>query len=418
MVGPSLAAGLLTAAIAAAPEGAVLLEASFEPAQVYVQAQALYRLRLYQAIDVRDLKLSVAAPRLADWRPIGPERVYETLRDGRRYRVHERSYAIRPFTSGALVLSGARAEGRIPASGTPDGRRALRLEAPAQTLQVLPAPAGFGDAAWLPAHALNISEVWTPEQKQLLVGQAQRRSIRIEATGVDAGQLPELQIAALGMAVHAEPARLENRLAGARNIGVREQSFTMVALRAGALVAPQIQVHWWDVDSNRAAVATLPPRTLQVGSAPAPTTASQAGAAASKAPDRSTPLSSATGALPPWTAPSIALLLSAAPLLWWRRRGDRLSAAWRLARACRTEDMRGVRDNLLAWTALIWPQAGASTLGALAERLRDPAARRALAQLERILYGPTAVVSDKRTLTAWARDIKRAVRRERRNNHS
>jgi len=417
MVGPGLAAGLLTAAIAAVPERAVLLEASFEPAQVYVQAQALYRLRLYQAIDVRDLKFSVAPPRLADWRPIGPERVYETLRDGRRYRVHERNYAIRPLTSGALVLSGA-AEGRIPAAGTPDGRRTLRLEAPPQTLQVLPVPASFGDAAWLPAHALHVSEVWTTAQKGLQVGQAQRRSIRIEATGVDAGQLPELQIEMPGMAIHAEPARLENRQTGAVNIGVREQSFTMVALRAGTLVAPQIQVRWWDLDSNLAAVATLPPHTLQVGPAPTPTTALQAEAAdASTAVGRSPPLSSATWALP-WTAASVALLLCTAPLLWWRRRGDRVSAAWRLAHACRTEDMRGVRDNLLAWTALTWPQAAASTLGALAERLRDPTARRALAELERALYGPAAGVCDKRTLATWARDIKRAVRLERRNKHS
>lgn len=407
MVGPNLAAGLLTAAIATAPESAVLLEASFEPAQVYVQAQALYRLRLYQAVDVRDLKLSVAAPRLADWRQSGPERVYETLRDGRRYRVHERSYAIRPFTSGALVLSGARAEGRIPASGTPDGRRALRLEAAAQTLQVLPVPAGFGDAAWLPAHALNISEVWTPEQKRLQVGQAQRRSIRIEASGVDAGQLPELQMAAPGMAIHADPARLENRLAGALNIGVREQSFTMVALRAGTLVAPRIQVHWWNVDSNLAAVATLPPHTLQAGAAEASAT-----------PERSPPSSNAAGTLATWTAAGIVLLLSTAPLLWWRRRGDGVRAAWRLGRACATKDLHGVRDNLLEWTALIWPQSAAFTLGALAERLRDRVARGALAELERALYGPTAVVFDKRTLTMWTHDIKRAVRRERRNNHS
>lgn len=399
MVSPGIVSGLLAAAISAAPERSLLLEADIEPAQVYVQAHALYRLRLYQAIDVRDLTFHVAAPRLAELQPIGQGRVYETLRDGRRYRVHERSYAIRPYASGALILAGAHVNGRIPAAGTPDGRHTLRMDAPARTLQVLPVPPDAGAASWLPAHTLNLTEVWTPA---LQVGQVQRRSIRIEGAGVEAGQLPELQIAAPGMAVHAEPARLENRFAGTLNIGVREQTFTMVALHTGPIVVPQVQLPWWNVNANSPAVATLPARTLQIGPAPWVTQTPTPASAAARVAPRLSPL-----------LPGAAAMLCLAALLWHRRL--KISAAWQLVRACRTGDMRGVRDGLLAWTAIAWPQEAAGTLGGLAERMDEPTARSALGKLERHLYGPAPHACDPATLTAIVRSVKRAVRYQRRH---
>jgi hypothetical protein len=403
MVSPSIVSLLAAAAIVATPERTVLLEADVEPAQVYVQAQAVYRLRLYQAVDVRELTFSVAAPRLADLQPMGQGRVYETLRDGRRYRVHERSYAIRPYSSGALVLGGAHLDGRVPASGTPDGRRALRMDAPPLTLNVLPVPSSAGAAPWLPAHTLSVTQVWTPAPQ---AGQAQRRSIRIEAAGVDAGQLPELKITVPGMVVHASPARLENRFAGTLNIGVREQTFSMVALHSGPISVPEIQLHWWNVESNLPAVATLPSRTLQIsaapGLAPAPTLVPTLEPTA------------ALGFSP--LLPGAAALLCLAALLWHRRAG--IGAAWRLVRACRTGNVRGVRDGLLAWTTIVLPQPAALTLGGLSERLDEPAARYALGELERHLYGPAPGTCEPAMLMATVRSVKRAVRQDRRRDGS
>lgn len=397
MVSPSLVSGLLTALITAVPERAVLLEAQFEPEQVYVQAQAIYRLRLYQAIDVRDAAFSVAAPRLADMRPLGTGRVYEVLRDGRRYRVHERSYAIRPYTSGALVLSGVHVDAWIPTAGTPSGRRALRMDAPARTLQVLPAPPSVGASSWLPAHALSLTEVWAPPPYQ--VGQAQRRTIRIEAVGIDAGQLPELQIVAPEMAVHAEPARLENRLAGELNIGIREQTFDMVALRAGAVIVPEFQLAWWNVDSNVAAMAALPARAFQFAPVSGPANGPLPASATAPAEPRRSLLSAGVASL----------LCCTAALLWHRRR--HIGLAWVLARACQTGDARGARDALLAWTAMVRPQSAAGTLGGLAARLDEPAARHALGELDRHLYGRERGACDRAALAAIVRSVKRAVRR-------
>jgi hypothetical protein len=431
----SVSALLLAGALAAAPAASqgqdLRLEAELEPAQVVLQAQAVYRLRFYQAVDVRELKINGPSAQLAEVRAIGSERVYEALRDGRRYRVHERSYAVFPFGSGALVLTGASATGRIaatPATQSADGRQAVRLEAAAQTLTVNPAPAAAGTAAWLPARSLSLSETWSAPATELRPGQALWRSIRIEAAGMDAAQIPPLSLlsplsmAVPGMLIDAEPPRLENRVAGALNIGVRTQTLRMVALRAGVVEVPELQLRWWNLNTNTAANATLPARSWQVvmaDGAPAslspmpPATATAGAKAVAAAPDQAQAQASPAFRSKPWLALLAAAALLCAGLALAGVSRPRMRAAWRLRRACRCANAASVRDGLLQWAAGVWPQAPPLTLQALAERSPDPAAHQALTMIERSLYGPAPGRCDAAALGDAVRAVKRASRHRR-----
>lgn len=408
-----LGAAALAAQSAAAQTQDVFVEAELQPKQVYVQAQAVYQLRFYHAVDVRELKMNGPTTRLADLRPIGGERVYEALREGRRYRVHERRYALVPLGSGAMALSGASVQGRVlaPAAGAADGRTAMRLEAAAQTLTVLPVPATAGAGPWLPAAALALSESWSLPPGGISPGQVLQRTIRIEADGVDASQIPPLTVLAPGLQVVAEPPRLENRPDGERMTGVREQRFQLLALRAGTLEVPALQLAWWNLRADALAVAILPARTLRVAAVGTEGTAEPPGDrpvnAASAPTRRSTP--DTTLPVAPWWP---RLLLASALLLgiglgWAYARRPRVRAAWRLQRACRGGHAGAVRDALLAWAALTWPAQPPLTLAALAERGVDPAARQALGLLERSLYGPPADPSDVAALQAALRTIQR-----------
>ena len=424
--GLMLAGALAAAAALAAPQAVgqsqdLLLEAELEPAQVYVQAQAIYRLRFYQAVDVHELKINGPSARLADVRAIGNGRVYETVRDGRRYRVHERSYAVFAFSSGALELSGAHVLGRAPAVATTsaDGRRPLRLEAPAQTLTVNPVPAAAGTAAWLPARSLSLSESWSAPATELRTGQVLQRSIRIEATGIDAAQIPPLNVAVPGMQVDAEAPRLENRIIGALNLGVREQTVRMVALQAGDIQVPELPLRWWNLNNDAAASATLPARSLHVvaaDEAPAAIMPTAPASASVSAPVRAqsataTQLQSTRPwASKPWLALlAVAALLCAGLALTYARRPV-VRAAWRLQRACRGGNAAAVRNALLHWAATIWPQAPPLTLEALARQWADPSARQALATIDRCLYGPHPSRCDGAALAAAVRAIKRSAR--------
>ena len=406
----ALVAATLLAPIAAAQSRDLWLEAVVEPGSVLVQAQATYRLRFYHAVDVRELSMTGPEARLADVRPLGPERVYEALRDGRRYRVHERSYAVFPLGSGPLALTGAQVSGRVSALGarSGDGRQALRLAAATQTLTVLPVPAAAGVAPWLPARALSLSESWSSPASDIRVGQVLRRSVRIEAAGVDAGQIPPVSVVVPGMQVEAQVPRFENRLDGSVNMGVREQTFQLVALRAGALKLPELLLPWWNLNVGALALARLPGRDWLVDAG--------AGVAGPKE-DRRALAGVALAAPPsgmliesvrrwPWLPMMSALVLGTALVLACLRHPG-VRAAWRLQRACRQGRADKVRDALLAQAALNWPLAKPLSLEVLTQRCPDQAMRQAFGTLERCLYGPLAGRPDAAALRAAVCAIQR-----------
>jgi hypothetical protein len=261
---PRMAATLLLAVLSLSAHAAddLLLEAEIAPAEVRVHEQAVYRLRALHAVDAVAVMISAPSARLADLREIGAGRVYETWRDGRRYHVHERSYAVFPFAGGTLELSGASVTVAVEKSSNV---QPVRLVAPVRRLTVLPIPTQADSAPWLPAATLTLSETWSPAE-----GHAQRRTIRIEAAGIEASLLPELRIAADDIAVLPEAPRLENHFEGEQNIAVREQTFIITPTRSGLVVVPELLLQWWNVRADLPSLAILPARTLHTAASPEP----------------------------------------------------------------------------------------------------------------------------------------------------
>ncbi|WP_420474482.1 hypothetical protein [Noviherbaspirillum sp. ST9] len=394
MVRRLLAILLLAAVLPAWAAQDLLLEAELDMQEVHVHAQAVYRLRFLHAVDVRDVQLVGPQARLADLHLIGEDKIFETERNGRRYRAHERKYAVFPFASGTLELAGAYATGRMPAAtaSLPEGWRPLRMDAPPRTLTVLPVDIQADGAPWLPAHALSLTEQWTTVENGV-----HRRTVRIEAAGVQAAQLPELDIKVEGMGVLPGPPRLQNHFQGERNIAVREQTFVLMPAKSGLFTVPPLQLRWWNVDTDSERTAGLPGRTLVVGESAPPTQPANS----------ATLTQTALGHLSAIVAASLATALLFAAL-----RSRRLRMAWRLRKACRSEDARAVRDGLLEWAAATLPDPPRN-LGALAERMQDSGTRDAVLALDRSLYGPQAGAWDRGMLAALVSRVKRDARRNR-----
>lgn len=383
----------------ASGEPNLILEAGFDAAQGYVQAQASYTLRLYQAVDVRELTMHDPVAALAELRPIGEDRIDEITRNGRRYRVTERRYAVFPFASGDLVLSGAHVTGRVAALGASGAtRESVRLEAPPAILHVLPIPPQAADWDWLPARALSLTEGWQPSPDAARAGEPLRRTLRIEALGLDAAQLPELRFTAPGFAVYPERPRLENRFEGELNLGAREQSYRVVPLHAGPLTMPALHLPWWDVTADRPRRAKLAPQALAV--APAATffenaTPENASASSEDPVPIAAPVPREAQPRNEGTVRAIAFIVAGVTVIslgWnaWRllARAGR-SPLRMLRRACRRNDAPAARHALRRWGAERWPEAPPRSLGELAGRVSDPQIRAALLELDRHLYGPS-----------------------------
>ena len=396
----SLTVALTVALIAAAPSPAhaddtgdsarsgpaLWVEAELQPDTLHVQAQARYTLRLYQAVSVRELAFHAPHSALAEIRPAG-ENIHDITRNGQRYRVTERHFAVFPFASGTLQLSGGHVSLRTDGASSPE----RRIDAPPLTRDVSPVPAGHRPQEWLPARAVTLTESWHPDTSHLRPGQALRRTIRIEAKGVAAAQIPPLAPGADGFALHPEPPRLEEREEDGWITGIREQSWRLVPRRGGDLTLPILPLSWWDPIAGLPRQATLPARPIAVMASPGasdmPTDERTAPAAALAPAQHGAPAAPAADASATTTGAAVlaAIALLAAGAAFTRRYRDTKTLR-DIRRACHDNDPVAACASLLQWSREIGVPAPTSLL-TLAHHLGGTATGQELAALDRRLYG-------------------------------
>jgi hypothetical protein len=400
----------------------LLIEAEVAPSEVWLHAQAQYTLRLLQAVPLDDLTLVGPDVPLAEMRPLGPDQISETTRDGTRYRVTERRFALFPFTSGTLELKGAHVKAQSPGvNGISQQRRpAIRLDAAPLVLTVRAAPAAIGSAHWLPAHKVTISDVGPTAPATLRQGEPMTRRLRLEARGVDAARVPALQFDTDNATVHAHPPRLTNYIENGLNIGVREQHFDVLPRRAGPLVLPAIELDWWNIDTNRTErsilaarelivepgttspdiAAAMPPLSIQASKPAAPDVENPASETYTE-PTHFSPISLMLGTV----AITLALLAAASRHTTCKRALARIRSTARLRRSCLSGSAAATRDAMIDW-ANAHGMPAARNLCAVSGGLKGMDTAIEIARLERHLYGCDG--------TKWdGTDLLAALRRDR-----
>ena len=155
-------------------EADVFITSEVDYAESYVQAQVLYRIKVYRAVPTRQPALR--DPEFGGAEVLievaGEERSYDARLNGRTYNVVERVYAVFPQESGEVTISPARFEARVLRDGRITGRKVF--ESDAQTIRVLPIPeppADFPGAAWLPAKDLQLADNWSRQADNLKAGE-------------------------------------------------------------------------------------------------------------------------------------------------------------------------------------------------------------------------------------------------------
>jgi len=316
---------------AAAANRDVFMQAQVTPAQGYVGEQFSYVVRLYYAVNINSGALSAPNVDGMDVRKLGDDLNYDTQRGGRDYHVLERRYALTPQHAGRIGIPAASFQGEIADPMDPNSffgsSTPVSASAPGVSIDVQAAPAGWGNADWLPARQLTLSlEGWPGAQDHLRVGQSLTLTMTLRATGLPAEALPALSLPSVaGASVYPGKTDSSTRPDGQWLLGQRQRVFAVVPDRAGTLTIPATTVKWWNVLGQRMEVAEIPAHSVPVlpalgaNGAPSP--------AASPAAASSTPAAS-DGVRAPvasWPWRWIALAAAATGLLgilawWWRRR--------------------------------------------------------------------------------------------------
>ena len=258
-------------------EKTIYLEVEADVEQPYVQQQVIFTVRLFRSVEVASATLSELEVEGVDAivESFGEDQNYQMVRNGRRWLVVERKYLVFPQESGYMTIRPLQFRGRIVTRRTNLGfdifnQRAGKpvvLRSESVTLGVREPPASF-TGPWLPAKRLELTESWPqngPQNGKFTTGEPITRKITLRALGLTAAQLPELDLVLPeGLRDYPEQARLEDSGQAEGVLGTREQSLALIPTRPGKVTLPEIQVTWWNVDSQQPEIATLPARTIEV----------------------------------------------------------------------------------------------------------------------------------------------------------
>ena len=255
-----------TATARAASNGLVFVETEVDDPNPYVQQSVGVTVRLYYATPLVSGQLDLDPPDGALLQRVGE--IVQSSReiDGRRYSTAERRFLLVPERSGALIVPGARFEGRGAGGWMDDllggNSRQVNITGAPRTLQVRPQPAG-APQPWLPVRDLRMRYTAVPQQ--LRTGEAGTLTIETTVVGATQAQLPELPTPSIpGAQVFAEPPQFDERFVGGTPQVTLTHRYSVVPSQAGTLVVPGTAMAWWDVRAGAARRATLPDLTLPV----------------------------------------------------------------------------------------------------------------------------------------------------------
>ena len=381
-------------------EADVFLTSEVDVVETYVQAQVLYRIRIYRAVATRQPALREPSITGAEvlLELAGDEKQYEAVLNGRAYNVIERVIALYPQESGEISISPARFEARVLRNGRITGRKVFESEPHMVNVLPIPAPPNdFPNAAWLPARDVQLSEEWSRPPDEMTAGEPVTRIVTLTALGQIETQLPAIETPEVdGLNIYADQPELGRTLENAGIRGLRRDQYAIIGLAGGARELPEVEVPWWDLEAGAWRVATLPARTLRsrgVEAPPppeAPVTEEPAEAgepAATATPEETVAVVTfwqrATEIL------AILWLLTLAAWWWSSRSGTRKQRAprepkepplhkqqARILKAARKAAVVGdaptVRRSMLEWGRLTWPDNAPRSIGEVARRVEAP----------------------------------------------
>lgn len=274
---PGASSNPLTLKVVAAPTLApgaaepVFIEVTVQPGEgpYYVLSQISLMVRIFYQANLTEAAINPPAPAQASVRLLD-EVPYQSDRNGERYRVLERRYAIFPERSGTLTIPAMQLSGRLierPSDRlwqpTVRGRR-VQIESEPVTLEISPRPGSFTGDFWLPARRITLSQQISDNEK-LHVGEPITRTVIVDAVGLEENMLEEPVWPDLPETrIYPDQPQGISRDDGEWVLGHKEFRYAIVPEQPGELVLPEIRLDWWDTVAHQQRTAILPEHRLNV----------------------------------------------------------------------------------------------------------------------------------------------------------
>lgn len=248
------------------------LEIEVNKDSVYVQEQLLFTVRLFYTINgIRNPVFTELDMEDTVTQLIGSPNQYERLIDGQRFGVYEKRYVIFPQRSGPLEIPDILFRGEVT-DGSSNfvfrnmNTRRVTAFIEGTTIEVKERPATVPrDEDWLPVTGLTLEETWSGDINALKVGDSVVRTLTLRAEGLDGAVLPPFSPQNIdGLNLYPDPADISRTFVDGSIVGTRVETSTYVALEAGTIEVPALEIPWWDITDDSARTTTLPATRFEV----------------------------------------------------------------------------------------------------------------------------------------------------------
>jgi hypothetical protein len=400
----------------------LFVEASVDNETSWIQSQIIYTVRLFRTVNL--IGASITEPTTSDPDAIIEalsEDDYQSTRNGIRYNVFERQYAIFPQKSGALKINPVTFEGRVQATQPRSifdqfrmSGQLKRLRTKAITVKVKAAPTQVNLQDWLPASNLTLIENWSGDINNIKAGEPITRTVTIVAQGLSAVQLPELSFEdKKDLKQYPDKSVTENRKDSAGITGLKQIKVALIPASAGSYTLPEIKLEWWNTTTNKKELATLPATTLTVtgtvteNTYTTPPSQNTLTENAQEPADKqsSQPVATTDSSTEPfwkWTSLLFAIAWLITLFLYFKKPGQASmdnetenhqstasvkSLAAKVKRHANKGDGHETRLALIAWARVFYDDETITNLSQIAQRCSAPLAQ-AVKQLDQSLYSP------------------------------
>ncbi|MGE0281963.1 MAG: hypothetical protein AB7P20_15305, partial [Rhizobiaceae bacterium] len=172
-------------------------------------------------------------------------------------------YLLFPQRSGKVSVRGAHVTGAIMKSRL----QRSKFDLTADTINLDVAPSKFaGNAWWIAAYSLSLSDHWSGELKTLSVGDEIERTITVSAHGVLPEQIPDIimpQTNGLLVATLGVSRSVRNDTLG--SMATATFRFRVRALSPIPVFLDTVRLRWWNTTTDKAEEAIIPARRVDIG---------------------------------------------------------------------------------------------------------------------------------------------------------
>lgn len=271
----------------ASVQSQVFVRAEVNTQKPLIQEQIVYTVRLYTSTPILDgmvIPPQSDVVKIEQWED--PKRSRTTL-NGQPYVVTEYKFVLFPQKSGKIsipstkfqgVISDPHAErdnmdemfdgfgfGRMPSFSGFLGQKSIAVQSKEIVLDVQPKPEAAGEAPWLPATDVAVSEDIVPAKASVTIGDALTRTVTVMASGVRDTQVPDPSFPD-GSGYKQYPGKTDSKNVFDKNgiVGVKTKQIVFMPTETGALILPKMEIPWFDTKTKKMKKAVLPERRVTV----------------------------------------------------------------------------------------------------------------------------------------------------------